>query len=493
MKMFLKIFGLGLGLVSLAGYARAQGANLLTNPGFENPFNQQQEAIAVAQGWTAWWVEPDSSPAFPSFCNYLVEPPSCQPYHRPEYSMAFPYGERIRGGGNAQKYFSFYSTHLAGLYQQVTGVVPGQTYRFSVFMMAWSTNQDKGFLSAGQPSMGLQVGIDPNGGTDPFNANIVWSPTQNGFDTWTLFAVDSAAQSSTITVFTRSWPNLALQHNDVYVDDAYLEAVGPGAELLPTSPPIGGASTPIAAVTYVPQAPLFPYTSTPLPNGEIWYTVEPGDTLVRIAYYHQTTVDEIKSLNDLKSNTIYSNQKLLIKVSTPPVVPAATPNVTLTSTPPTQPQMPTSTPGIIALSADYGQLCVVAYNDANRNATNDSEPTLADVRVTLSVGNTPLDGYVTTGGETSHCFPQLPSGTYTVSVAAPAGYTTSTASEATVNLQSGNLVTLAFGITEVAAAPSVVAPETTATGATVLIIGVIVALGVMTGLGAAVFLLAKKK
>jgi LysM repeat protein len=493
MKTFLKTLGLGFMLASLASYAEAQGTNLLTNPGFENPFNQQLEAISVAQGWTAWWVEPDSSPAFPSFCNYLVEPPSCQPYHRPEYAMAFPYGERIRGGGNAQKYFSFYSTHLAGLYQQVTGVVPGRTYRFSVFMMAWSTNQDKGFVSAGQPSMGLQVGIDPNGGSDPFSANIVWSPTQNGFDTWTLFAVDAAAQSSTVTVFTRSWPNLALQHNDVYVDDAYLEATGPGAELLPTSPPVGGASTPLPAVTFVPQAPLFPYTSTPLPSGEIWYTVQPGDTLLRIAYYHQTTVDDIKSLNNLTSNTIYSNQKLLIKIATPLPVPTSTPEVILSPTPPTQPQPLTHTPASIALSPDYGQLCVVAYNDANRNATNDNEPTLADVRVTLSVGSTPLDGYVTTGGEGSHCFPQLPSGVYTVSVAAPAGYTTSTASEATVNLQSGNLVTLAFGIAEVAAAPSVVSPETPASGTIVLIVGGIVALVVMIGLGTAVVRLAKKK
>jgi hypothetical protein len=106
------------------------------------------------------------------------------------------------------------------------------------------------------------------------------------------------------------------------------------------------------------------------------------------------------------------------------------------------------------LSPDYGQLCVVAYNDLNGNASNDNEPSLPEVRVTLSVGNTPLDGYVTTT-ETTHCFPQLSPGTYTVSVAAPPGYTATTTSESAVQLEAGKVITLVFGLTAVATAESV--------------------------------------
>jgi LysM repeat protein len=493
MKKLLLIGLVGLVLASPALQINAQEGNLLVNPGFESPYPQQVEAIAVAYGWTAWWVEPDSSTSFPSYCDYSVAPPSCQPYHRPEYGMAFPYGERIRTGGNAQKYFSFFSTHLAGVYQQVTGVTPGQAYRFTVYVMTWSTNQDKGFTSAVQPSMGVQIGIDPNGGTDPFNANIVWSQSQNAFDVWNLIGVEAPARSSTITVFTRSWPQLALQHNDVYLDDAGLVAIGAADPSFPTSPPLATGGAALPGLTIVPPTALF-ITSTPIPSGEVWYTVQPGDTLVRIAFYHQTTVDELKRLNSLTSNTIYSNQKLLAKVLPPPAPATATPGPTLTpSLTPALVQFPTNTSAPFALSPDYGQLCVVAYNDANRNAVYDDEPTLSDVRVTLSVGSTPLDGYITTGTEATHCFPQMPSGSYTVSVASPAGYTTTTASEAAVQLQAGNLVTLAFGLASVIDSPAEAPPETPLSGMTVFLLGVGALTVVMAGVGGVAFLLVKKR
>jgi len=482
--------------------------NLLENPGFEGNYVQQcchteqgftpgtpYAEIQVAPGWRAWWVDPDSSPAFPSYCDYNIAPITCQPYHRPEYAALFVDPARVRSGSNAQKYFSFYSTHLAGLYQQVTGALPGQTYRFTVFMEAWSTDSSEpGAPSSTQTSMGLQVGIDPGGGTDPFSANIVWGQRQEAFDQWAQFGVDAVAKSSTVTVVTRSWPSLALRHNDVYVDDASLIAIGAGAESLPTSPPLATASGPAAEITVVPPTPPWPPTSTPLPNGEVWYTVRSGDTLAVIAYYHETTVDEIKRLNSLASSAIFPNQKLLIKILAPPPtateppLPAFTPSLT-----PPLVQLPTGTTPPLALSPDYGQLCVVAYNDANRNAVNDNEPSLADVRVTLSAGTTPLDGYLTTGAETSHCFPQLPPGSYTVSVAAPAGYTTTTSSEAAVQLQSGNLVTLAFGLTAVMETAPALPPPSGASGATLLLIGGGVATAIMIASGVAVFLLAKKK
>lgn len=513
MKALLRLCLVCLLLAPLAANARAEPAaqdNLLQNPGFEGYYVQQcchtepgyapgtpYSEIQVAPNWTAWWVEPDSSPSFPSYCDYNIAPPSCQPYHRPEYAALFVDPARVHSGSNAQKYFTFYATHLAGLYQQVTGVIPGQAYRFTVYMEAWSTDSSvPGARSSTQTSMGLQVGIDPNGGTDPFSVNIVWGQTQNAFDTWAQFGVDAIAKSSTLTVFTRSWPALALRHNDVYLDDASLTAIGASAELLPTSPPLATApSSTSPEITLAPPTLQF-ITSTPLPGGEVWYTVQAGDTLGRIAYYHQTTVDEIKRLNSLTSNLIYANQKLLVKLVTPEPtptespLPASTPSSTPSFTPELA-QQPTNTLAPFAPPTDYGQLCVVAYNDANRNAINDDEPSLAEVRVTLSVGSTPLDGYVTTGGETTYCFPQMPQGNYTVSVAAPAGYTPTTASEASVQLQSGNLVTLAFGLTAVSETAAV-SPESTAGGVWIFV-GLGAAAILMFGLVAAAFLAAKKK
>lgn len=435
-----------------------QAQNLLNNPGFDDPYSQLYPAIIVANGWTPWWVQPDSSESFPGYCDYRVKPPSCQPYAVPEFKGAAPFSERIRSGNNSQQWFKTWSIFLAGVYQQVTGVVPGQTYQFNAYMMSWSNNGADNYSSAGQPSMGLQLGIDPNGGTDPFSPSIVFSQSQNAFDQWYLLSVETVAKSSTITVFVRSWPALALKDINVYLDDASLYAIGPAAPA-PTNPAIVG---PVPEVTFAaPPSGVF-VESTPLPNGEVWYTVQSGDTLGGIAYRHDTTVDAIKQLNNLTSNLIKVNDKLLVKVVT--VEPTATPLPPPTDPPtlaPTVAQSPTFTAIPVALSSDYGQLCVVAYNDLNKNATNEDEPGVPDVEVTLNVGNTPLDGYVTTSTESDHCFPQLPPGSYTISVSSPAGFLPTTANQATVNLQAGNLVTLAFGLastTDSSAAPKTVEP-----------------------------------
>jgi hypothetical protein len=158
---------------------------------------------------------------------------------------------------------------------------------------------------------------------------------------------------------------------------------------------------------------------------------------------------------------------------------------------------PTLTPlAVIQVAPNYGQLCVVAYNDINRNAANDDDLAVPNVRVTLSVGVTPLDGYITTGDETNHCFPQLPAGTYTISVAVPAGYTATTASEATVQLQAENLVTLAFGMTAVTDSLPTTAPvnESAPLSSLVVFLIGVGGLTLVTGaIGVAAFLMFRKK
>lgn len=52
--------------------------------------------------------------------------------------------------------------------------------------------------------------------------------------------------------------------------------------------------------------------NTPVTNNT-YYTVKSGDTLFRIAGQHNMTVDELKALNDLTSNTIRVGQQLTVK------------------------------------------------------------------------------------------------------------------------------------------------------------------------------------
>ena len=68
-----------------------------------------------------------------------------------------------------------------------------------------------------------------------------------------------------------------------------------------------------------PTAPAVAATGTAAPavdanSGEPLYTVKSGDTLIRIASYHKTTVRAIRTANNLKTDSIKVGQKLKIPV-----------------------------------------------------------------------------------------------------------------------------------------------------------------------------------
>jgi LysM repeat protein len=246
------------------------GPNLLTNPGLDGqyvkqcslrngapwvqvpcPANYQAEAGEIKQwettqvpfGWSAWWRQPNSNfddpnyfNTYPSLCpDWPTTPADCKPWHNPEYRDTLG-GPRQTGpsrkvaGDNSQKYFTFYSVHEAGLYQVVGGITPGDRLRFTIFMEGWSTGDNDSTRSDLAQRMNLQVGIDPTGGNNPWSPNIVWTAPAESFDKFTQFAVEAVAKNNVVSVWTRSAPVYALQHVDVYADEASLNVVQPAAK-----------------------------------------------------------------------------------------------------------------------------------------------------------------------------------------------------------------------------------------------------------------------
>ncbi len=330
-------------LPALADSKAADGPNLLVNPGFESPYAKQCchtesnflpntpiDEVQVANGWRGWWREP-SFPNYPPTCN------NCTSWHRPEWREAVPFTNRIHGGANAQKYFTFFSVHEAGMYQQVSGAASGQRLRFSIYMHAWSTNGSSLTSTTKDNDLGLKVGIDPTGGTDPFSSKIVWSTPTNAWDTWALFSVEAVAQGSTVTVYTYSKPKWGMEHNDVYVDDASLVAVtGSSAPAtstpLPTSTSVGATAAPTSTTAPTTIAPTPVPTSAPLT-----YTVQRGDTLRSIARKFNTTTTAILAINAISNpNLIFPGQVLKIPGTSAPV-PTTLPSVISGSTPTSAP------------------------------------------------------------------------------------------------------------------------------------------------------------
>ena len=250
------------------------GPNLLTNPGMDGAYVKQcslrngphwvqvpcpadysdqasivkmWETTQVPNGWSAWWRQPDNNFDVPNYHNNwpaycpgrASTPADCIAHHNPEYrdTMGGPQEtgpSRKVAGDNSQKYFTFYSIHEAGLYQVVSGVKPGDLLRFSVYMEAWSSGNNDPYKSDFNQHMNLQIGIDPTGGNDPWSSNIVWTAPAESFDKFTQFSMETVAKNNVVSVWTKSAPELALQHVDVYVDEASLNVVQPTKVVVPT-------------------------------------------------------------------------------------------------------------------------------------------------------------------------------------------------------------------------------------------------------------------
>ncbi len=193
----------------------AQTDNLLTNPGFEAPFDAV-ETSTIATGWTPWFI-----PA--------AEGMNASDNVMPEYFAAsdtvngLSLTPRIHGGEDAQQYFSYYSTHTGGLYQEVTGITVGTQLAFSTFANLWASDASE--TSDGSGEILFSVGIDANGGTDGESADIVWSDSEPVYDNWSEYSVSAVAQADTVTVFIRSTATAKIANNVIYVDDATLAAV----------------------------------------------------------------------------------------------------------------------------------------------------------------------------------------------------------------------------------------------------------------------------
>jgi len=226
---------------------QSQTVNLLLNPGFEEGFDLRGAGeVEVANGWFPWWVQgtPDQTEI-----GYL---------RRPEYKAenARLYGyRRIHGGDFAQKYFNTYSTHVAGIYQQVAAH-PGYRVTFSIWVQVWSSSRDNPDEIVDHGDYKVSIGIDPTGGVDGSSPNVVWSAPVREYNKWVQLQVTAAARSSTVTVFTRGAPLYRVKHNDSYWDDASVVVQAP-----PPPPPTRPTSTATPKPTPTPW-PTF--TPTPV-------------------------------------------------------------------------------------------------------------------------------------------------------------------------------------------------------------------------------------
>ena len=207
-----------LGLVVAAGLAvsnwadvAAQGAVALANPGLEDGFRYVDGVgeLEVANAWQPWWLD---------------GPGLKRPEYKPETRTVGK--ARVLDGAYAQKQFTTYSAHDAGLFQEIHGVEVGACYRFSGHAYVWSSGQDNPDSSAGDGKYSVLVGINPWGDNRGGVRTTVWGKEAlQVYNRWVQVEVVAQAWAPKITLFSRGVAVWGVKHNDSYWDSFALEQV----------------------------------------------------------------------------------------------------------------------------------------------------------------------------------------------------------------------------------------------------------------------------
>jgi len=399
-----------------------QATNLVKNPGFETGAWDTGGFGWVPNNWEPWYGP-----------------------ERPDYELE-THSTHVHSGTYSARYHTAYQIHDAGLMQQIT-VTPGAKYRLTAYVLGWSTESPV-VDTPSTSTMELFVGIDPTG-TRNRGGSTVWASTRT-LDKIVELTVEAVAQGSTITIFLRSRPDWPVARNDVFWDDvSVVQIEGSSATAQPTqAPSTGGTGTGTGGL------------ATPDANGRIVHTVAAGDTLSGLAFAYGVSMDQIKQLNGLTSNTIILGTRLVISEG------SAAPTQAPTTAAPTQAPAegspapeettpePTAAPTEVA-EVQNGTICILGFLDANSNGFREpEEQPLAGITFTLSDGSQAVANYVTDGVSEPYCFQGLTAGTYLVSWAAE-NYTPTTDQTWAASVSPGATLNREFGLQQAGAA----APE----------------------------------
>ncbi|MBN1246274.1 MAG: LysM peptidoglycan-binding domain-containing protein [Anaerolineae bacterium] len=450
------------------------GTNLLVNPGFEgigraidnstpNEGNWTRDTFTGAQygeiftpeGWVTWWEEGE------------FKRPECKVIPNEHPFNADP--DRIYDGYYSGMCFTFFGKQNAGYYQVVRNIPAGSQVEASFHAHAWSCGEDGDAYSCGDPySFYFRVGIDPNGGTDPFSSSIVWSSPYYYYDTFGRVGPVQATVggASAATIFVQAYGKWAIKHNDAYIDNVSLTMLTPAETPTPTlEPPPPTPETP----------PTPQFTPTANPAGSIVHEVVAGDTVFGLALAYGVDPQQIYDLNNLTSESLLSIGQELVISTTGEAVPTPTPTVAPVEEEQPAEAQPTAEPGGAVDNPDPGaggvpaapaegkaSVCVLGFYDANSDGfrqADEAEMMLPNAQINLLAQSGPVDSRTTDGISEPWCFRDLDPGNYILRHTAPPGYSLTDGGQWNFILSSGQVLNLELAYAREGGSGSQAAPD----------------------------------
>lgn len=193
---------------------------------------QEFGEISVPLNWTAWWVEDDN-------------PNPSMRFYRPEMKVianVVPYLDppRVYSGQQAVQWFGFWKRVKGGLLQNISGLIPGDLYQFSMEVHAWYSQRDDPHRSEYQDAQGnwrliedgaegleFWLGVDTQALGDPFSPTVAWTGPYRWYDSYGFATLSFQAEVDIATLFVKSEAQYPFKHCDSYIDAASLENVTP--------------------------------------------------------------------------------------------------------------------------------------------------------------------------------------------------------------------------------------------------------------------------
>lgn len=300
-------------LVVLRGVTQAQPQELLQNPNFESYVGTGGGNVVPAN-----WTLTSNVPVRSARQNWVFN-------EFPPFT------------GSWQVETSGYPFTMTA-YQFVPGVRSGTRLRFSAYANVFTCDRDNscidgavGYrLSMQESGARTRIGVDPQGGTDPNAASVLWSQFISPFDRFEQMILDFQSQNDNgVTVFLYATQNVGMLLNHVYWNNASLQLLG-----------AAGPGLPVA--TEIPRVVPYVTPQGRQPDGSIVHVVSSGDTLSSIAVAYRVTVQHIRELNNIPpaEYVLQIGQRLLIQTPPPPAVTY----IIVTATPTMDPFGPTWTP-----------------------------------------------------------------------------------------------------------------------------------------------------
>jgi murein DD-endopeptidase MepM/ murein hydrolase activator NlpD len=195
-------------------------------------------------------------------------------------------------------------------------------------------------------------------------------------------------------------------------------------------------AAPVAQVQYA--------TPTPGADGRILYTVQPGDTCIRVALLNNISDQQLRELNkniNPECTNLIEGQPLLIGL----VGPAASP----TPGPSPTPLPPTITPTPLTGTTE---ICVLVFNDQNGDALRqETEPAVPDGAISVTETNGAYSASQVTvinpdpDAYQGMCFTDVPEGNYNLSVGLPENYNPTMELSYKLDVKAGGRYFIDFG------------------------------------------------